>query len=298
MLPRCRVLVLAVAVAGAGCSSDFATGPAPTADVQPQFAVGDPVAATLIGEQFTVCNDAGAGAYFDVFEDGAATPTRTIQILDHTCRLVSSLLWPLNPPDVFGHSVRVVERVPTWWRVQSVHLLVGHEAVQYPRNGGLHAAEVRVDQTSAPGINSVTGPINAGHPLVDDYVGSLASFVNVRIPDGTQACSARFFRLHSAPPRKGWVGHTPLDLFVTAFGVNAFPGRNLYWLLNTDAGGLTGFGRQAVTALLNASNPAVNFGMWPAEVIQVFKDVYGHPELYDDASWRLAQRNAQGPCPY
>jgi hypothetical protein len=61
---------------------------------------------------------------------------------------------------------------------------------------------------------------------------------------------------------------------LSAFGENAFPGQTLRQVLNNGSGSLDALGRHAVAALLNATNPDVDYPYTEAQVISMFQSVY------------------------
>ncbi len=62
-------------------------------------------------------------------------------------------------------------------------------------------------------------------------------------------------------------------MFVTAFGVDAFPGQTLHDVLATGGGGLTALGRQIVNALLDSVKLS-NYPLSTAQVISDFKSAF------------------------
>jgi sugar (pentulose or hexulose) kinase len=61
---------------------------------------------------------------------------------------------------------------------------------------------------------------------------------------------------------------------VTAFGVNAFPGKTMHAVLATGGGGLNALGRQIVSALLNSVALAPSYPLTPAQVIAAFQAAF------------------------
>jgi hypothetical protein len=61
---------------------------------------------------------------------------------------------------------------------------------------------------------------------------------------------------------------------VTAFGVDAFPGKTLHAVLATGGGGLTALGRQIVSALLNSVALFPNYPLTTAQVIADFQAAF------------------------
>lgn len=62
-------------------------------------------------------------------------------------------------------------------------------------------------------------------------------------------------------------------LFSSVFE-NAFPGKTLLQVLSLNGGGLNAVGRQTVAALLNASNPGVDFTFTETEIINMFNSEF------------------------
>ncbi|MEQ9002902.1 MAG: myxococcus cysteine-rich repeat containing protein [Pseudomonadales bacterium] len=68
--------------------------------------------------------------------------------------------------------------------------------------------------------------------------------------------------------------YPPSMLFVTAFGVDAFPGQTLAQVTRAKGGGLNALGRHAVAALLNAASGDVDYDRTVESVIQSFQNAY------------------------
>jgi len=62
-------------------------------------------------------------------------------------------------------------------------------------------------------------------------------------------------------------------LFVSAFGVDAFPGKTMEDVLSTGGGGLNALGRQVVAALLN-SVALANYPLSSGQVIAAFQNAF------------------------
>lgn len=71
-----------------------------------------------------------------------------------------------------------------------------------------------------------------------------------------------------------WVGFLPTQNYDEVFGVDFFtPDRTLLVALSTGGGGLDALGRHSVAALLNASNPDVNYPLSVAEIIDLVQAI-------------------------
>jgi len=90
-------------------------------------------------------------------------------------------------------------------------------------------------------------------------------------------------------------GYTPSTLFVTAFGVNAFPGKTLLQVLKLQGGGLQALGRHAVAALLNSASDGVDYDRTATEVIDSFRAAYA-ARSYETLKDVFETFNQQG-CP-
>ena len=96
-----------------------------------------------------------------------------------------------------------------------------------------------------------------------------------------------------APPGS----YQPETLFLTAFGVDAFPGQTLLQVLNLQGGGLNALGRHTVGALLNAALPdsTLNYDLGAVDVIRLFQCVFLTP--LDPTRPACSSNNGQ-PFPY
>jgi len=90
------------------------------------------------------------------------------------------------------------------------------------------------------------------------------------------------------------VGYSPNQSFVSAFGEDAFPGKSLLQVLGLNGGGLKALGRHAVAALLNSTNPQIDYAFTQSEVIAAFKQVYpGKTHQYEDLKDTFEDANQQ-----
>lgn len=113
---------------------------------------------------------------------------------------------------------------------------------------------------------------------------------------GGEGCTPGYWR--QSHHYADWVatGYSPGTLFVTAFGVDAFPGRTLGDVVSSPGGGaLNQLGFHAVAALLNAASPDVDYDRTPAQVIAAFVAAYASGD-YETAKDYFADFNEQG-CP-
>lgn len=101
-----------------------------------------------------------------------------------------------------------------------------------------------------------------------------------------------------------WVGYAPGDSFETVFGVNVtlrgngrttFDTPTLLQALDANGGGVNALARHAVAALLNASNPDVDYPFTEAEIIAMVQDAVASGD-FDTAHNLLAEANELG-CP-
>lgn len=72
-----------------------------------------------------------------------------------------------------------------------------------------------------------------------------------------------------------WVGFTPTQSFEAVLGQDAYPGMpTLLKVLGMNGGGLQALGRHSVAALLNATNPDVDYPFTSSEVIAKFQAAF------------------------
>lgn len=97
-----------------------------------------------------------------------------------------------------------------------------------------------------------------------------------------------------------WTGFTTGQSFEAVFGVDV-PGVNgsysLLDALNDGGGGYHALNRHAVAALLNASNPSVNYKYTTAEVIQMVQDAYASGDFEATKNLLAAQNELGGSIP-
>lgn len=131
------------------------------------------------------------------------------------------------------------------------------------------------------GIDVVTGQIypitfaNGGTLFTNRYHGYTVTFTNYRDvppPTASAGCTPGYWK-----QKQHWDSWTaplaPTMLFVTAFGVDAFPGKTLLDVVSNGGGGLKALGRHSVAALLNSA-AGVQSGLTTAQVISAFGAAY------------------------
>jgi hypothetical protein len=91
-----------------------------------------------------------------------------------------------------------------------------------------------------------------------------------------------------------WVGYTPSDLFDTVFGVTStFPANTLLEVVVQGGGGEKALGRHAVAALLNSTNPDVDYAYETDEVIAMVQAAYASGD-FEGVKNRLETENERG----
>jgi hypothetical protein len=129
----------------------------------------------------------------------------------------------------------------------------------------------------------------------DPYGAHSTCRLYVTVVPGSDGCSATYWKTHFFP----WLatGFRPCDDFDTVFGVNAFcPNRSLWLSLCYGVGGKNRLAREGVAALLNATNPTVNYPLSMGEVIQLVHDAMITGQ-YEPLATQLAQKNSLH-CPF
>lgn len=94
---------------------------------------------------------------------------------------------------------------------------------------------------------------------------------------GDQGCTLGYWKqVHPGT----WVGYKTTDLYNTVFGVNYKSGLTLLGALELGGGGYEALARQATAALLNSSNPNVNYGLTTSQIIALVQKAFttGEPE--------------------
>jgi hypothetical protein len=119
---------------------------------------------------------------------------------------------------------------------------------------------------------------------------------------GGEGCTPGFWK--QPQHLDSWVGFQPGQFFDTVFGVDVtlrsggrdtIANATLLEALEATGGGVNALARHAVAALLNASNPDVDFEFTTAEVIAIVRAAVASGE-FEEAIARLAAANEQG-CP-
>jgi hypothetical protein len=124
-------------------------------------------------------------------------------------------------------------------------------------------------------------------------------------PEKGEGCTPGFWK--QTQHFDSWVDFEPTDSFEDVFGVdvtlraggqNTIDDPTLLDALNATGGGVNALARHAVAALLNASNPDVDFDLTPQQVIDLVQEAIesGDPAQIQEAQEQLAELNEQG-CP-
>jgi hypothetical protein len=113
-------------------------------------------------------------------------------------------------------------------------------------------------------------------------------------PGGGEGCTPGYWK--QSQHFDSWTApYDPGDSFLSAFGVNAFPGMSLLDVLSNGGGGLDALGRHAVAALLNAASGGVDYDLSVAQVIAQFNAAFASG-AYETQKNIFAGLNEQG-CP-
>jgi hypothetical protein len=239
---------------------------------------------TLVNEVFKLCKE-GADATFDLHENGAATPARSLEVLAGTCVFAAEA--PFDPSTGITHALLVtaVENVPAGFQVDSVRVLEGN-------------AKGTTTTTLHPqGTTSVSASIGGSTSTVG-LRGAVVTFFNSPLPppeDGDEGCTPGYWKQRQH--FDSWVGFLPTQSFASAGFEDAFPGLTLLQVLSNGGGGLDALGRHAVAALLNAANGDVDFGKTTADIIAAFNAVHpGDKAAYNALKDEFEKLNERG-CP-
>jgi hypothetical protein len=113
-------------------------------------------------------------------------------------------------------------------------------------------------------------------------------------PGGGEGCTPGYWK--QPQHFDSWTApYDPSDTFLSAFGVNAFPGMTLLEVLSNGGGGLDALGRHAVAALLSAASSGVDYDLSVAQVIAGFNAAFASGD-YETQKNIFAGFNEQG-CP-
>ena len=149
--------------------------------------------------------------------------------------------------------------------------------------------------------NTVTVRYNPqGFP--NNITDTATACVDVKQPPGKEGCTPGFWK--QPQHFDSWVGYTPSQSFEAVFNVDVtlrgqgqttYTTPTLLQALDANGGGVNALARHGVAALLNASNPDVEFAYSTAEVIDLVHDAIVSGD-FETAHQLLAAANERG-CP-
>lgn len=247
-----RAAVVALALGLAACDAPVG----PSADVDPDFAVGDrnDTYATLAGV-VNVCAFPPVDLLFTEEMNGTFSASATGGDVIGTTFDIDQIpplcfeAW--NATDATDVDVTAtLESVTAGFSIEAIVTLLGDGSSQ-----------------TFTGVNSATVSVN-------DLVGGAIWFKMQRedIPNGGgEGCTPGYWRQEHH--FDSWTGYAPGDLFSSVFS-DAFPGQTLLDIVWARGGGLNALGRHTVAALLNASSAGVEYDYTTAEVIDLFNAAY------------------------
>jgi len=209
-------------------------------------------------EEFEVCKD-GSSANFSYSVTAYGGPGKTIpgSAQTGTFSLTAGQCLVIAVYGGFGADVTVTET---------------------SAQSGFHLDHVDLTLNAAGSLSTTT---SAG-PTASEFIagtnggglrGALAKFFNVATPqEGGQGCTPGYWKQDQH--FDSWpAGYLPTDLFSKYFE-DAFPGKNLLFVLSQGGGGLAALGRHTVSALLNAASNGVNYNLSVQNVIDGFNNVF------------------------
>jgi hypothetical protein len=98
---------------------------------------------------------------------------------------------------------------------------------------------------------------------------------------GDQGCTPGYWKqVHP----NSWTGYSPSDSYDAVFGVKYNSKLTLLGAVNLGGGGYAALARHAAAALLNSSNPNVNYGLTTSQIIAMVQKAFatGEPEQIKD----------------
>src|SRR5215217_2888062 len=155
-----------------------------------------------------------------------------------------------------------------------------------------------------PLVNTVTVHYKPAE-FPNDITDSASDSVAVKQPPGKEGCTPGYWK--QPQHFDSWVGYTPSQSFETVFNVDVtlrgegqttYATPTLLQALGANGGGVNALARHAVAALLNASNPDVEYAYTTAEVIALVHNAIasGDPAQIAEVQALLAAANEAG-CP-
>ena len=113
-----------------------------------------------------------------------------------------------------------------------------------------------------------------------DTDGPSAAQVQYEQPPGDQGCTPGFWKNNT----NVWSGYSASDSFNAVFGVSHTPSLTLLQAAELEGGGFNALLRHAAAALLNSSQPLVNYGMTTSQLITAVQGAFasGEPEALKD----------------
>lgn len=128
--------------------------------------------------------------------------------------------------------------------------------------------------------------------------------VTINPPPGGEGCTPGYWK--QTQHFDSWVGYTPGQSFETVFGVDvtlrtggktSTTTPTLLQALEANGGDINALARHATAALLNASNPDVNFGMTPAQVIALVQDAVAPGGVTIEEAHQILAALNESVCP-
>jgi hypothetical protein len=179
--------------------------------------------------------------------------------------------------------------------------------------GELPAGGARVIDASVPGFERLNAKGQCGvagtftnvaavtasvampsaHIAADVVQASDSAVVVCVAPAGGEGCSHGYWK--QPQHFDSWVGAMPSDSYRATFGVPASFDLSLLGALRQGGGKEKALGREAVAALLNASNPDVEYRFTPDEVLSIVRAAYATGD-WNRAKDQLEGENTAG-CP-
>ena len=125
---------------------------------------------------------------------------------------------------------------------------------------------------------------------------AMAAFITPSVLAQEAGCTPGFWKQDQHFDK--WVSYSPDDYYEIAFEVDAsFSDVTLFEALKQGGGGDRALGRHAVAALLNASNPDIEYLYTDQEVISIVQGAYATGE-FEAGKDLLDAANDTGTCPH
>jgi len=286
---RVATTVLGIAVIAAACdqastSPDGVRGPqqfvGAVGTTFPISSLPDPLD---LGENYVICKD-GPTSTFNVTANGSAVSGSPFTVASDMCKVVyehSGVTETVASSEIVPAGVQLDQVVMTQLTCklgQGSNCPAVFPVVTGPTT-------VFTGPLAGPTTSSAFSGYVGGTAGSEGLSGVLIVYSNSEIPGGGEGCTPGYWKNHagiysfSTGGKKKpsmWIGYSPTQYYDTVFGVTSKFGATftLIAALADGGGSEDALARHAVSALLNAANPSVDYDLSVAQVIALVQSAY------------------------